>query len=230
MTSAATPWLSVIVPALNESEQIRQTLGELQALREQGVEIIVVDGGSGDGTADIARPLADQVLISDRGRARQLNAGAVHARGRVLLFLHADTQLPASAVAAVRTATDTNALAWGRFDVRITGSALMLPVIAWFINQRSRLSGIATGDQALFFTRELFYRLGRFPQQPLMEDVEISRRAKALCPPHCLRLRVSTSGRRWEQHGVWRTIWLMWTLRYRYWRGVSPSVLVRSYR
>jgi len=224
------PWLSVIVPALNESGQIRQTLGELQALREQGAEVIVVDGGSHDGTADLARSLADQVLISDRGRARQLNAGAVHARGRVLLFLHADTRLPAEAIAAVRAATDTDALAWGRFDVRITGRALMLPVIAWFINQRSRLSGIATGDQALFFTRELFYRIGRFPQQPLMEDVEISRRAKVVCPPRCLRLRVSTSGRRWEHHGVWRTIWLMWTLRYRYWRGVSPAVLARSYR
>lgn len=230
MASAATPWLSVIVPALNESEQIHQTLGGLQALREQGVEIIVVDGGSRDDTAEIARPFADQVLSSDRGRARQLNAGAAHARGRVLLFLHADTRLPDAAVAAIRAATDADALVWGRFDVRITGQALMLPVIAWFINQRSRLSGIATGDQALFFTRELFYRLGRFPQQPLMEDVEISRRAKALCPPQCLRLRVSTSGRRWERYGVWRTIWLMWKLRYLYWRGVSPSVLVRAYR
>lgn len=230
VTASDLPWLSVIVPALNESEQIRQTLGELQALRAQGVEIIVVDGGSSDGTADMAGPLVDLVLSSDRGRARQLNAGAAHARGRVLLFLHADTRLPAGAIAAVQAATAQDALAWGRFDVRITGHALMLPVIAWFINQRSRLSGIATGDQALFFTRELFYRIGRFPQQPLMEDVEISRRAKGVCPPRCLRLRVSTSGRRWERYGVWRTIWLMWKLRYRYWRGVSPAVLARSYR
>jgi len=231
VTASELPWLSVIVPALNESEQIRQTLSELQTLREQGAEIIVVDGGSSDGTAELARPMADQVLISDRGRARQLNAGAVHARGRVLLFLHADTRLPAESIAAVRAATDSSdAMAWGRFDVCITGDALMLPVIAWFINRRSRFSGIATGDQALFFTRELFYRIGRFPLQPLMEDVEISRRAKAVCPPCCLRLRVSTSGRRWERHGVWRTIWLMWKLRYLYWRGVSPAVLARSYR
>lgn len=229
MAMTTLPWLSVIVPALNEGAQIRQTLVELQPLREQGVEIIVVDGGSRDDTAEIARALADQVLPSDRGRARQLNAGAAHARGRVLLFLHADTQLPDTAAMAIRAATDS-ALAWGRFDVRITGSALMLPVIAWFINHRSRLSGIATGDQALFFTRELFYRLGRFPQQPLMEDVEISRRAKALCPPRCLHLQVVTSGRRWEKYGVWQTIWLMWKLRYLYWRGVSPLVLARAYR
>ena len=229
MSTVALPWLSVIVPTLNEGAQIRQTLAELQALREHGVEIIVVDGGSEDDTAEIARALADQVLCSDRGRARQLNAGAARARGDVLLFLHADTRLPESALAAVRAATNST-WAWGRFDVRISGQSMMLPVIAWFINHRSRLSGIATGDQALFFTREMFYRLGRFPQQPLMEDVEISRRAKALCPPSCLCLRVSTSGRRWEKHGVWQTIWLMWKLRYLYWRGVSPSVLVRAYR
>lgn len=229
MTASAQPWLSVIVPALNEAEQIARTLGDLQPLRAQGVEIIVVDGGSRDGTVEMAEPLADQVLLSDCGRARQLNAGAVHARGDVLLFLHADTRLPDTAVAAVRAAMSQEP-GWGRFDVSITGKPLMLPVIAWFINQRSRWSGIATGDQALFFTRELFYRVGKFPQQPLMEDVEISRRAKAICPPHCLRLRVSTSGRRWEKHGVWRTIWLMWKLRYLYWRGVPAVVLVRAYR
>lgn len=224
------PWLSVIVPVLNERLQIGQTLADLQALRQEGVELIVVDGGSQDDTIDVARPLADQVLRSDRGRARQMNVGAAHARGRILLFLHADTRLPDDALAAVRTSLGSEALAWGRFDVDITGSARMLPVIAWFINQRSRLTGVATGDQALFFTRELFYRIGRFPQQPLMEDVEISRRAKQTCPPRCLRLRVSTSGRRWETYGVWRTIWLMWKLRYLYWRGVSPAVLVRAYR
>ena len=129
MAMPTLPWLSVIVPALNEGAQIRQTLVELQPLREQGVEIIVVDGGSRDDTAEIARALADQVLLSDRGRARQLNAGAAHARGRVFLFLHADTRLPDAALAAIRGATDADALAWGRFDVRITGSALMLPVI-----------------------------------------------------------------------------------------------------
>lgn len=224
------PWLSVIVPVLNEHEQIGQTLAALQALRQDGVELIVVDGGSQDGTIDVARPLADQALCSDRGRARQMNVGAAHARGRILLFLHADTHLPDDALAAVRTSVGSEALAWGRFDVNITGSARMFPLISWFINQRSRLTGVATGDQALFFTRELFYRIGRFPQQPLMEDVEISRRAKQICPPRCLRLRVSTSGRRWETCGVWRTIWLMWKLRYLYWRGVSPAVLVRAYR
>ncbi|MES2909254.1 MAG: TIGR04283 family arsenosugar biosynthesis glycosyltransferase [Pseudomonadota bacterium] len=224
------PWLSIIVPALNEAAQIGDTLQALQPLRAQGVEIIVVDGGSRDDTAALAESLADQVLRSDCGRARQLNAGAVHARGEVLLFLHADTRLPDDVLVAVRAATASDALTWGRFDVSITGRAFMLPVIAWFINQRSRWSGIATGDQALFFTRTLFYRIGKFPQQPLMEDVEISRRAKAVCPPQCLHLRVSTSGRRWESHGVWRTIWLMWKLRYLYWRGVPAAVLVRAYR
>lgn len=230
VTLCAQPWLSVIVPTLNEAGQISDTLQGLQPLRTQGVEIIVVDGGSRDGTVALAGPLADQVLRSDCGRARQLNAGAVHARGDVLLFLHADTRLPDDALAMLRAATASKALAWGRFDVSITGRAWMLPVIAWFINQRSRWSGIATGDQALFFTRRLFYRIGKFPQQPLMEDVEISRRAKAVCPPECLQLRVSTSGRRWDSHGVWRTIWLMWKLRYLYWRGVPAAVLVRAYR
>lgn len=230
VTLCTQPWLSVIVPTLNEAGQISDTLQGLQPLRAQGVEIIVVDGGSRDGTVALAEPLADQVLRSDCGRARQLNAGAVHARGDVLLFLHADTRLPDDALPALRAATASKALAWGRFDVSITGRAWMLPVIAWFISQRSRWSGIATGDQALFFTRTLFYRIGKFPQQPLMEDVEISRRAKAVCPPECLPLRVSTSGRRWDSHGVWRTIWLMWKLRYLYWRGVPAAVLVRAYR
>ena len=158
-----------------------------------------------------------------------MNAGAAQASGDVLLFLHADTTLPEGADMAVLQAVAAGA-AWGRFDVAIEGRSPMLRWVAWFMNQRSRLTGIATGDQAIFVTRAAFQRLGGFADQPLMEDIELSRRLRALSPPACLRLRVHTSGRRWESRGVWRTIMLMWRLRWRYWRGASPEALARAYR
>jgi len=170
------------------------------------------------------------VVDAERGRARQMNAGAAAADGEVLLFLHADTQLPADADVAVRAALADGRRAWGRFDVRIAGRAPMLRVVAGLMNLRSRLTGIATGDQAMFVRRQLFQRVGGFPDQPLMEDIELSRRLRALAPPCCLRQRVVTSGRRWETRGVWRTIFLMWRLRWRYWRGESPQALAEAYR
>lgn len=221
--------LSIVIPALNEAPSMAQTLQPLQPLREQGVEVIVVDGGSTDGTPGLAATWANQVLHSPRGRARQLNAGAQAAQGDILLFLHADTQLPSHALEHILNAVDRGAV-WGRFDVKIVGKPWMLKVVGALINVRSRLSGIATGDQAIYVQRRAFESVGGFPDQPLMEDVEISRRLKRLAPPHCHRLKVFTSGRRWEQRGVWRTIVLMWWLRWRYWRGADPSVLARAYR
>lgn len=219
------PALSIILPTLNEAGGITAALRALQPL---AAEVIVVDGGSEDATADIAREFADQVIVAPCGRARQMNAGAALARGDVLLFLHADTRLPVDAEGLVRAAIAAGA-DWGRFDVRIDGQSPWLPLVAALMNRRSRLTGIATGDQAMFVRRALFMALGGFPDQPLMEDIELSRRLKARARPACLRERVLTSGRRWERHGVLRTVLLMWSLRLRYFFGASPQALAKAY-
>jgi rSAM/selenodomain-associated transferase 2 len=221
--------LSIVVPVLNEAAGLVGCLNALAPWRALGVEVVVVDGGSADATVALAQGLADAVLTSVRGRARQMNTGAAAAQGQVLLFLHADTTLPAGAVAAVLQAVKQGAQ-WGRFDVRISGRPPMLRVVAFMMNLRSRLSGIATGDQAMFMRRSAFDRVGGFPDQALMEDIEISRRLKALGRPACLRQKATTSGRRWETRGVWRTIGLMWWLRWRYWRGATPEQLAQAYR
>lgn len=223
------PVLSIVMPALNEAVGIETTLHALQPLRARGVEVVLADGGSSDGTAERAAQGVDTVVTSPRGRAQQMNAGAAAARSDALLFLHADTRLPPLADVQVLQAL-ANGACWGRFDVRIEGRHWMLRVVGTLMNLRSRWSGIATGDQAIFVTRTAFDRVGGFPEQPLMEDIEISRRLKRLGRTACLRARVHTSGRRWEQHGVWRTILLMWRLRWRYWRGESPARLAEAYR
>ena len=223
------PWLSIVMPVLDEAAGIGSTLEALAPMRAGGAEVIVVDGGSRDDTVGRARPLSDRVVTGPRGRARQMNAGAAVARGDLLLFLHADTLLPAEAESQLRAALAAGAH-WGRFDVRISGRPVMLRVVSAFMNARSRLTGIATGDQAIFVRREAFERIGGFPDQPLMEDVELSRRLRRVAAPACLKARVTTSGRRWESRGVWRTIFLMWRLRWRYWRGDSAAALAEAYR
>lgn len=223
------PALSIVIPALNEAAGIEATLRALQPLRARGVELVLADGGSGDGTAALARPWVDAVAEALRGRALQMNAGAALARAEVLLFLHADTRLPPLADVLVLQAVATGAC-WGRFDVRIEGRPWVLRLVAALMNWRSRFTGIATGDQALFVERALFEELGGYADQPLMEDIELSRRLRAHGAPACLRERVVTSGRRWEQRGAWRTIFLMWRLRWRYWRGESPDTLAQAYR
>lgn len=222
--------LSVIVPVLNEAPVLAELLAQLSELARQQAEIIVVDGGSADGTAERAERAGFRVLRAARGRARQMNAGAAQASAQALLFLHADTLLPAGAVRLVAGALADGNRAWGRFDVRIRGQAFMLRVISVMMNLRSRLSGIATGDQGLFMTRAAFDRVGGFPDQPLMEDIEISRRLLALSRPACLAQCMEPSGRRWEANGVWRTIVLMWRLRWDYWRGVPVQELAKAYR
>lgn len=220
--------LSIIIPVHNEAEQIAQSLAPLQSFRARGAEVIVVDGGSNDQTVSQSEPLADRVVISPKGRATQMNAGATVARGGVLLFLHADSILPNNADLLIASAIESGQT-WGRFDVNIRGTHFMLSIVAWFMNRRSRLSGISTGDQGLFVTRPAFDRVGGFPSQPLMEDVEICKRLRKLTPPACLSARLSTSGRRWEKNGVWRTIFLMWKLRFQYWRGANPGELYGIY-
>lgn len=221
--------LSIIVPVLNEAATIAATLAALQPLRAHGVEVIVVDGGSIDATLTLCQGQACHLIHAPQGRAKQMNAGAAQARGNVLLFLHADTFLPVDAVADVLDAVSGGAN-WGRFDVQIDGSSRLLPVIAAFMNRRSRWTGIATGDQAMFVGWDLFQRVGGFPDQPLMEDVELSSRLLRHAKPACLTQKVRTSGRRWDQRGAWRTVLLMWRLRWRYWRGVKPDDLARAYR
>jgi len=223
------PRLSVVVPVLDEAAGIGAALQALAPLRAAGHEVIVVDGGSQDATATLAAPLANAVLHSPRGRARQMNTGAAAAQGDVLLFLHADTTLPEGAATAVLQALQGGAR-WGRFDVAISGRSRWLPVVALLMNLRSRATGIATGDQALFVQTALFRQAGAYAELPLMEDIELCRRLRALAPPACLRLKVVTSGRRWDQRGAWRTIVLMWRLRWRYWRGESAETLARAYR
>lgn len=221
--------LSIIVPTLDEAARIGTLLESLQPARRGGHELIVADGGSTDATCRIAAPLADRVFEAPRGRARQMNAGAALASGEALLFLHADTVLPHGAVEAACAALAAGAR-WGRFDVAIAGVHAMLPVIAATMNLRSRLTGIATGDQAMFVRRHVFDAAGGFPPIALMEDIALSRRLRREGRPACLRLRVTTSGRRWERHGVWRTILLMWRLRLAYRLGADPARLAAQYR
>jgi rSAM/selenodomain-associated transferase 2 len=216
--------LSVVVPVLNEAAMIGATLQSLAPLRARGHEVIVVDGGSEDATREIAAPLADRLLTAPRGRALQMNAGASEATGNALLFLHADSRLPAQADGLIVDALQRHA--WGRFDVEIEGEQPLLRVVACAMNLRSRLTGIATGDQALFVRRSSFEG---FPEIALMEDIAFCKAMKRRGRPACLRARVTTSGRRWQRHGVLRTVLLMWRLRLAYFLGAEPDALARRY-
>ncbi len=220
--------LSIIMPVLNEAAGIAAALRALAPLRARGAEVIVVDGRSHDGTAELARSLADAVLGAARGRAAQMNAGAAVARGGVLLFLHADTSLPENADRFILDGLAHSQRAWGRFDLHFDGGRL-LRLVALMMNTRSRLTGIATGDQAMFVTRAAFDRVGGFPPIALMEDVALSAKLKWVSRPLCLSARVTTSGRRWRRHGALRIILLMWVLRLRYFLGADPARLARAY-
>lgn len=221
--------LSIIIPTLNEAGTIVSRLTELEPLRRRGVEVIVVDGGSSDGTPELAAEMADDIVRAPRGRATQMNAGAREARGEVFLFLHADTRLPEHADQRILTGLAGTTKSWGRFDVAIDSVHPLLRVVATFMNWRSRLTGIATGDQAIFVRRSAFERCGGFPAIALMEDIALSRKLKWLGRPLCLAQRVVTSGRRWERHGLLRTIVLMWRLRLAYFLGADPARLALHY-
>jgi len=221
--------ISVIIPALNEAALIAQVLQALAPSRQRGVEVIVVDGGSSDGTPALAAPLADQVLHATKGRARQMNAGARAAQGAVLWFLHADTMPPSDADGLILAALAQEGRAWGFFDVRLSGSGAMLRMVAYLMNRRSRLAGIATGDQGIFVRREVFERVGGFPEIPLMEDIALSRALKRHSRPAHVAQGLVTSSRRWERRGVWRTIFLMWRLRAAYYFGADPRKLAELY-
>ena len=222
--------MSIIVPALNEADGIVDTLQALQDMRVRGVEIIIADGGSTDNTAAVGASLADRVIIAATGRARQMQAGAALARGSVLWFLHADSRAPRDADRTIAMALGSGKRHWGRFDVRFPHAGLLLGVVATLMNLRSRLTGIATGDQGIFVTRKLFEHVNGFPQISLMEDIEFSRRLKRHSRPACLHEKLIASARRWQVQGVLRTILVMWSLRLAYFLGASPAWLAQFYR
>jgi rSAM/selenodomain-associated transferase 2 len=220
---------SIIIPVLNEAEGITAFLAHLQALRQAGHEVIVVDGGSVDATLELARPAVDQLVETSAGRARQMNAGAKVANGDILVFLHADTFLPDTAMQDISQSLAMTRKVWGHFAVRLSGRQPLFRLIEWMMSRRSCITGIVTGDQAMFIRRDVFALSGRFDDIPLMEDIAMSKKLKAYCRPLCLRTKVCTSSRRWEQRGIVRTVFLMWSLRLRYWMGASPHALVRRY-
>ena len=224
-----TPLLSVVIPVRNEAQALPGLLDDLADLRATGVELILVDGGSGDGTCELALGRVDQLLRTAPGRALQMNAGAAVACGEYLWFVHADTRVSVESLESLQGALKERPL-WGRFDVRLSGPGLAFRVIGAMINLRSRLSGIASGYQGIFVARQHFEAMGGYAQMPLMEDLQLCRRLKTLARPRCLRPPLSTSSRRWEQNGIWRTVLLMWCLRLAYYCGASPEKLARQYR
>lgn len=223
--------LSIIIPTFNEAANIVTTLQRLQMWRELGHEVIVADGGSTDETCLLAETLADHVFVSpQKGRAAQMNAGAQCAAGEVVLFLHADTLMPIEALDSVLQGFSDPQKQWGRFDVRLSGSKTVFRVIEALMNWRSRMTGIATGDQGLFVRKNVFNKLGGFPDMPLMEDVALSARLKRISKPFCSPVKLATSSRRWERNGIWRTIFLMWYLRLSFFLGANPEQLARRYK
>ncbi|MGZ8162385.1 MAG: TIGR04283 family arsenosugar biosynthesis glycosyltransferase [Methylobacter sp.] len=218
---------SIIIPTWNEERCIQSCLSALQPFRSH-CEIIIADGGSTDDTQVLAAPLADKVLTSKKGRSLQMNNGARHATGEILVFLHADTRLPENALHQVQQQLDSNTQ-WGRFDIQLSGNHFMLKLIAYMMNQRSRLTGIATGDQVIFVSRQAFAAARRYPQIPIMEDIALCKALKKISPPLCLKTKVISSGRRWEEFGIYKTILLMWSLRLRYFFGANPHRLAHLY-
>ncbi len=223
--------LSIIVPCLNEAQQIEASLLTLQVLRQRGHEIIVCDAGSSDNTQQLASPLCDIFLRADKGRAQQMNAGAAQATGDVLCFLHADTHSPLNLDTHIFQALQQTQRVWGRFNIRLSGRHFAFRLIERLINLRSRASGVASGDQGIFIYRNVFNRLGGYKAMALMEDIELSKRLRGISKPACIiQPTLLTSSRRWEQHGIARTVLLMWKLRLKYFLGSNPQQLASEYR
>lgn len=230
--------VTIIIPILNEADNLPYLFANIYNLNSAPQQVILVDGGSNDDSLRMAKDMVKQltpnnhktdwqVIESKAGRARQMNAGAALATSDILLFLHADTKLPTQAIYEVMTAIKNSE--WGRFDVKLNSRQPMLWLVSQMMNWRSRFTSIATGDQAIFIKRTLFEQVGGYPKQGLMEDVELCKQLKAIAKPACLKTKVITSARRWQQHGTWRTIILMWQLRFDYWRGISADNIRQRY-
>ncbi|WP_435978873.1 TIGR04283 family arsenosugar biosynthesis glycosyltransferase [Psychrobacter sp. DM4] len=238
MTAIVT--VSIIIPILNEADNLPHLFAHINGLNPAPKEVIMVDGSSNDNSLALAKQMIKsltidsqsatdwQVVESKAGRATQMNEGAALATGDVLLFLHADTILPTASILDIARVMYQGAK-WGRFDVRLDSPDWTLKLVGQMINLRSRLSSIATGDQAIFIKRKVFEEINGYPNQALMEDIEVSKRLKSIGKPACLKSKVTTSARRWRQHGTWRTIALMWQLRFDYWRGVSADNIKKRY-
>jgi rSAM/selenodomain-associated transferase 2 len=222
--------ISIIIPTLNEAEHIKSTLMCLEPIRMDGHEVIVVDGGSKDATVNEVKSRADIVITSAPGRALQMNAGARQATGDVLWFLHADSQVSRVAAEQILLALKNQNNYWGRFNIRLSGKHILFRIVELLMNLRSRLTGIATGDQGIFVRRDCFEAIGGFSKIPLMEDIEISRRLKKWSWPCCIHDTIKTSSRRWEEYGILSTVLLMWRLRLAYAFGVSPEKLAHEYK
>ncbi len=207
-------------------ERLLDLLTSAMTLGDQPAEIVVVDGGSEDGSAEIARDSAAEVLRTEPGRGLQLNTGYRAAQGDYLWFLHADSQPSETAIRWLSARTHID---WGRFDVCFDEDSPRMRLLAGMMNGRSRRTGICTGDQGIFVHRRLLEVIGGVPEQPLMEDIELSRRLSRLCRPQCSDLRIQTSARRWQREGWGRTILAMWRYRFRYWLGESAEALAADY-
>jgi rSAM/selenodomain-associated transferase 2 len=219
--------ISIIVPVLNEADHIVGLLSSLSALRTAGHEILAVDGGSTDRTSLLARPLCDRVITSPKGRALQMNAGARQATGDMFWFLHADSRLSPETLKAMPALLKEHG--WGRFEVCLSGSQWGYRVIEHMMNLRSRITGIATGDQAIFVDRNLFWSVGGYPEIPLMEDIALSKRLRKKMRPAIIEHPLHTSSRRWEKNGLLTTVLLMWRLRLEYFLGMDPQHLAKKY-
>lgn len=221
--------LSIIIPVLNEQENIRGLLKLLQSARNRGAELVVVDGSSTDLSCEVAEPLCDHLVHSERGRAKQMNAGAARASGKLLWFLHADSIPSDAALDRLRKICDSGENVWGRFDISMSGSHFLLKMVAFMMNIRSSVTGIATGDQGIFIHRNLFEEVNGFPDLLLMEDISICRELKKIMMPLCCREKLVTSSRKWEEKGILRTIMLMWWIRFSYAMGSDPKKLYQQY-
>ena len=230
MVNLKTMSISIIIPTLNEEIAIESLLQQLQPYRQQGHEVVVVDGGSKDKTIAMAESLADKVIQSEAGRTTQMNAGAEKGSGDVFWFLHADSIIYENAINNIQFYLNEKNKDWGRFNVKLSGSHFMFRIIERMMNLRSCISGIATGDQGIFVKRTIFEQVGGYPAQPLMEDIELSKKLKKISPSVCVKNVIITSSRRWEQKGILRTVLLMWRLRFLYWLGVSADKLAGQYR